>query len=208
GGVLGAGFAGCIGHGRWACALAGDLFLFFAFLMALDLHLVNHVTRRIGRHRSLPGHHLVEFLSVGKIFREFLRTHAEGAEGLQTRVESLVVDLFGMQLQLDPLVDTHRRQVLYVARTRTEGQSIQGMQSAALLVGSRGLILFLFFLSRQKWRDHRRKTEAQAQENCGPRAQGSDAKRSSGSTHENSQPGKATSSPIIKPKGRKMLLAK
>ena len=43
---------------------------------------------RIGGHRLLAVHHLIDLLPVGKVFRNLPRAHAERAEGLQARVRA------------------------------------------------------------------------------------------------------------------------
>jgi len=58
------------------------------------------------------------------------RAQAEAAQRLQARIQRAVVNLFGMQLQVDPLFDAHRHHLLQIARSRTESKPIQRLQRA------------------------------------------------------------------------------
>jgi hypothetical protein len=56
-----------------------------------------------------------------------------------------------MQLQINPLLDAHRHYLLHIPGARTEGQTIESVQSPLLIVGSRSRTAFIssFFLSQQ-----------------------------------------------------------
>jgi hypothetical protein len=126
------------------------------------LYLENRAPRRVRRHRSLAVQHLINGLPVGKVLRNLFRAHAQGAERFQARVERAVINFFGMQLKVNPLVDAHRHDLLHIAGARTEGQAIERVQSAPLsVVIGAGCRLVLVFLSGQHLRDRTRQAETE-----------------------------------------------
>src|SRR5208283_4310146 len=105
--------------------------------------------------------------------------------------------------QVDPLVDTHGGHLLHVARAGSEGEAVECVQGAPLLALADGcgtLIVIFIFLLREQRRDDARQAQSDREEkkNCGLGA---------AQTHEDSQPGKTASTPIINPDRKKKLLA-
>src|SRR2546429_928285 len=117
------------------CSL-GPAILFF--MKARDLRLINGTLRWVGRHGFLAIHDLPDDLSIREILGEFLRTHAEGSEGGETRPKRTVFDLLGAELQINPLVDSHGLDLLNVPGTRAEGQAIERMHRAPMFAGAGG----------------------------------------------------------------------
>jgi hypothetical protein len=149
------------------------------------LHLKHRAPRRIGRHRPLAIHHLIDLLRVGEVRGNLSRAHAESPHRLQAGDESAVVDLLGMQLQVNPLIHAHCHYLLYIPRARTEGEAIERVQGAPLITGAGGRLILLFF-SGQQLRHGTRQAEAH-QENGGPSTNGLGAAHA----HEDT-PGKTT----------------
>ena len=87
---------------------------------------------------------LLHHLTIGKVLEDFLRAHAQSVEGCEVGIHVLVGDFFGMKLEVDPAVDAHGHDLLHVARTRAEGEAIQGVHRALLFV--RGRLDGLIFL--------------------------------------------------------------
>ena len=123
--------------------LAGVLLALLSLFLPRDLHLIDHPQGGVRRHRPLPVHDLIDFLTIGKVFRKIFRAHAGRAKGLQTRIQCTIVDFIRMQLPVDPLVNADCHHALHVAWTRTESQTIQGMQSSSLLADARCRFFFI-----------------------------------------------------------------
>ena len=67
-----------------------------------------------------------------------------------------------MQLQVNPSVDAHCHDLLHIAGARTEGQAIEGMKGAPLIVVvGAGRRIVLVFLSSQHLRDRARQAETE-----------------------------------------------
>jgi hypothetical protein len=58
----------------------------------------------------------------------------DDAVSIEELLEILIVDAFGMELKVDPLVEAHGANLLHVAGARAEGESVQGLDY--LLVSS------------------------------------------------------------------------
>lgn len=67
-------------------------------------------------------------------------------------VESAIVDSFGMQLQIDPAVDTDGHYALHISRPWPKSQAVERMQST-LSIGRTGRQSFLLLLPGQQWLD-------------------------------------------------------
>ncbi len=130
---------------------SGFLLLFLLLLHARDLHLEHCAVRGIRRHGLLAVHDLLNHLLVGKFVHDFARTHAQSAEGCQTRFDGAIGNLFWMELQIDPLVDAHGDDLLDIARPRSKGQAIQSMHRALLFARRQDRQAFL--LVRDQLRD-------------------------------------------------------
>ena len=56
------------------------------------------------------------------------------SQGLSPRLQGAVIDLFRMELLLNPFVHAHRGHALNIAGARTESQTIQRMQGTLAVV--------------------------------------------------------------------------
>jgi hypothetical protein len=101
---------------------------------------------------------LIDLLPIRKVFRNLPRAHAKGAKGLQAGVKGSIVDLFGVQLQVDPPLDADRHHLLHIPGARTEGEAIKRVQGAPLVI-SGGARLVLFVSQQLRDRTRQAKTE-------------------------------------------------
>ena len=118
---------------------------FLFFFLAHDLHLENGSPRWIGRHRLFAIHHLLDHLTIGKLFDHLAGTHTQRAERSETRFDSGIRNFFGVKLQIDPAVHTHSHDLLQVAGPWSKRESVQGVDGALLLLRTRRKS-FVFFL--------------------------------------------------------------
>ncbi len=129
------------------------------FIDAGNPCLIHRAARRIGRHGPLALRHLFHHLTVGKVFEDFLGAHAQRAQWLEAGFHVFVSDFFGMQLQIDPVVDARGHHLLHIAGTGPEGEAIQGVHRALLFV--RSCVDGLVLLPGEQLRDGACKAETQ-----------------------------------------------
>jgi hypothetical protein len=79
-----------------------------------------------------------------------VRVHAKGPKWSKPGVKRAIVDPVGMQLLVNPLVHTYRSNSFDVARARPEGQPIERVKRALLLVHLDSRSVALVFLSDGK----------------------------------------------------------
>ena len=114
-------------------------------LVTLELSFVYRAFGRIGRKRLLALGNSLDQLRRWEILHDLAGVHAKGAKGSEASVNRVIVDLFRMQLLIDPFVHPNRGHTLDIARTGTERKPVERVQRAFLLIHfDRGRTLLIF----------------------------------------------------------------
>ena len=128
-----------IGRFRLGC------FLLLLVLVLLHLRFVDGAFRLVRRHGPAPLRHLLDQLRGREVLHQLPGVHAQRAQRLQPRLQRRVVNLFGMQLLLDPLVHAHGRYAIHVARPGAKGQPVERVQRPLTGIHLHLRRCFLFF---------------------------------------------------------------
>ena len=135
--------------------IAGCLIAHFPLRLALlpllvssDLDLDHRSFSWIGGHGLLAVHDLADDLIVGKFLDDFFPAHVQRAKGCQSTLYGAIGNLFRMQLQIDPAVHSHGRDLLHITGAGTEREPIQRLQGSLLLVRA-SIGGFVFFAGKQ-----------------------------------------------------------
>ncbi len=83
---------------------------------------------RVGGERHLPVDHLPDELGRWVILHHVAAGHGEGVEGLQLlRQQRVLRDALRVQLEFDPLLETHGLDLLHITGARTVGEAAQSL---------------------------------------------------------------------------------
>ena len=112
------------------------------FLVSPELSFVHRTLGWIAGQFGFAVCDLPDQLIGRKIFDQFARVHTQGAEGSEPCFDCRVVDSFGMKLKLDPFLEAHLLDTLHVAGPRAEGEPVERVDSAFMLVHCSGRFVF------------------------------------------------------------------
>ena len=150
-----AGFLLLVRHGAraglGALALAPLLPALLALAVGGHLHLVALPQLGVRGHGQAAFGDGPQHLRRGEVLHHLARAHAQGLEALQAGLEGAVIDLFGVELLLDPLLHTHLRHPLHLAGTGAETQPVERVGGALLLAHLRGFALLVRAQQQRGW---------------------------------------------------------
>ena len=149
--LVGCGGGNGLTRRRLSCFLC---LLLASFFIGKDLVLVDSMFHAIfGQGDSSVGHG-ANHTCGRKGLNQILLTEVHGGETLEARFEEAIVDLLGVELHLDPLLNANGLHPFQIARFGPEGEAIQGVGRPFFagkgLGGSRLLRMPTRHRSRQK----------------------------------------------------------